>query len=229
MIIKNIAPYSKEIKSIKLYLMPGQEADISEYSAKQRQDCFELQEAFRKGEFICVGVGRNDRAAPSTEARAKSAFSQGAHGAQPYIKITPEYIPSLEGSETIHRRYEASDEDKVASTVKYGRRERKETQQATRPDGILERDPHGVVGIRPIERIPTLPKNREEPKPVELPTITRERAREIITASQCIGIGSSGHRCKRRPVTGYEYCIMHMPKNVREEYRNKKTRSFFKE
>ena len=233
MIIKNIAPYPKEVKALKISLLPGQESDISQFSPKERQDCFELQEAFRKGEFICIGVGQHDRESPSVEARAQRAFSQGTHGRQPLAayKTSGPPGPLKREFDDLSEPRPVSREVPVEQALRY-HRDKRGVKCIDKMSGIIERDARGITSIRSVEPIPTLPKATKPPveePPVPLPTISRERARELIMSSRCVGICSNGRQCKRRPVTGYEYCVLHMPKELQEEYKRQKQQAFLKE
>ena len=236
MIIKNISPHPKSLVNLNKFLMPGDECDIGEFTQKQRDDCVELQEGFRKGELVCIGFGHRANYNPRVRLQAAKERIQKGGATQPLV-------PVMGGDRTIFNVSEEMNQTRAVSPDKAQYIERKpatyRNSEIKRPDppqmtegpiGIIEKDERGIFTVKPL---PT--KQQLEPKlelnptsSVKSPTITSDRIREIM-AQRCISFCTNGSKCKRWTVTGYEYCIQHMPKKLLEDYKNKKKQQFFKD
>ena len=225
MIVKNICPFPKHLRSLgDKYLMPGEECDLSNFTQKERDSCVELQESFRKGEFICIGMGQQGRQARLEAARTR-ALNSGP--AQPLI-------PVVSGA-----RVTDGDEEEVQILDKpednrddpryYRSPNIQEVEPVTRaPTSIIEVNKQGMISVQPLPTPRSEPKSEPEPLQIETPTITSERIQEIM-AQRCISFRSNGKKCKRWSVKGYEYCISHLPKKLSKEYKEKKKKDFFHE
>jgi hypothetical protein len=234
-IIKNISPYPKTLKGLGKQLMPGDECDLSGFPQKARDDCEELQEGFRKGELICIGMGHQDVDAKMRTARAR-AMQNGPP--QPLIevqrgqRIPPSRISKLDEVRNPTARDENHEEPLISRPslgVKPPSR-RPIPKMFDKPTGAMERDEHGAMTIRPLPKKEVLPTLRPEPieKKKSSPTITPERIREIM-AQTCISFRTNGQKCRRWAVHGYEYCTAHMPKELMEKHKKEKKDQFFKE
>lgn len=226
MIVKNICPYPKQLKSLgNLYLMPGEQHDISTFSQKERDGCIELQECFRKGELICVGVGKEDRGEIDSKLRiARSrVLEKGAR--QPLMPIESFYVVEPVEAMPSHNKGDYIDQQKPQ--YRYGE-ERQETQIVDKPQGIIKQY-RGVTYIEPIiasKITPSVPLSSSLSSSIENPTITPERMRQIQSQT-CISFCNNGKKCKRRALTGYEYCVTHLPKEQMAQYKAKRKEMFF--
>lgn len=221
MIIKNIAPYLKQLPSLGKQLMPGEECDLSEFTQKQRDNCVELQEGFRKGEFVCIGIGQRDR---NPQARLREAKARLLHqGEQPLIEVERGRRPA----EPEPQRADISEVTPVYETPRP--RPTSSTKPTMKiPEGIMEQNEQGGISYRPLSR--STPELESEPEPanVESPTITPDRIRQIMS-QRCISFKSNGRKCRAWAVRGYEYCITHMPEELKREYKKQKKQQFFGE
>lgn len=240
MIIKNISPYPKAIGGLNIKLMPGQEVDISKFEQKQRDECFDLQEGFRKGELVCIGIGRQDKGNLTHEQRAQRAFANGSRPNQNTIRVERTFkMDVMDEWEQPHAAAAAEQPltTEYKSTTRYGHNKRPKVEEIEQIDGIVEISPQGGAVVRSFDKGPPPPpmagKRKEhipvELRPIEHKEISKERARELLRASQCISFCKNGRRCRSRPVTGYEYCFRHMPEDVEKEYKEKKKQAFFKD
>ena len=71
--------------------MPGEQADLSQYSQQERDDCAPLQEAFRKGELICIGMGYKGNPEKRLEEAKERILKTQAH--QPLVPVLAEDRP----------------------------------------------------------------------------------------------------------------------------------------
>lgn len=224
MIIKNISPYPKRLDDLGKYLMPGEQCDLSEFTQKQRDDCVVLQEAFRKGEFICVGVGHQNN--PDARLRAARARILANGPAQPLLPILgEEKDPRLEAP--THNRAEHITEEKTLYRQSHDERPKAPTT-VERITGAITKDALGVISVIPTSVPKKEPESVRPAIELEFPTVTPERIREIM-AQKCISFRTNGKKCKRWAVKGYEYCINHMPKKLLEQYKAQKKQQFFRD
>lgn len=222
MIIKNISPYPKRLDDLGKYLMPGEQCDLGEFTTKQLEECFSLQEAFRKGELLNIGVS----GPVNPDARLRAARSRIlANGpAQPLIPVLGEEKDPRFESPTHNRADHVEPEETHYRQFHDERPEHPTT--VGRPTGIISKDALGIVSVTPVFTPPVEPEPVRPAIELEFPTITPERIREIMS-QRCISFRTNGKKCKRWAVKGYEYCINHMPKKLREEYKSQKKQQFF--
>lgn len=236
MIVKNISPIPITLSGLGRSLMPGEQADLSEYDQKKRDECFELQDAFRKGDMICVGVGVHDRTPPDAQTKVYRAYKHSPN--DPQVEIQAVFKPSLDGSEVIHRRYEP-EKPEIERVYKYDHQDRP-IQHEFEPSSrdIVTVDQHGITTLDPVAFVipdstivpqPYQPNTLPDPKSVEIPSITPEQAQEAMKSRYCIGTRTNGKKCSKRPIIGYDYCSTHMPEDIKQEYYNKKKGEFFKD
>lgn len=199
--------------------MPGEQADLGGYSQQERDDCVSLQEAFRKGELICIGMGVGNRGKRLENARHR-VLNQ-----QPLVPVFSDesessFSPNPVEYETLEPEMEDFHPQNIRSNP---------VEIVDKFEGMMTMDESGVMAIHnlpdPFKRAAPEPANPVLP---EQPTITPERIREIMN-QRCISFRNNGKKCKRWSVTGYEYCIDHMPEKMREEYKAKKKQNFFKQ
>lgn len=221
MIIKNISPYPRQLTGLgDSFLMPGEQVDLSQYSQQDRDDCVPLQEAFRKGELICIGVGRQGAPEQRLEQARERILSRGAD--QPLVPVF--------GNDRRLFEFDATGANPDERLEPVYQSERPEPVPVIeRVDGIVTRDEQGVVAVHPFPEM----TRRTEPEPIEVilpeqPTITPERIREIMS-QRCISFRTNGQKCKRWAIRGYEYCVNHLPKDLMKEYKEKKKQHFFKQ
>ncbi len=220
MIVKNISPYPRPLTGLgDAFLMPGEQADLSQYSQQERDDCVPLQEAFRKGELICIGMGYKGNPEKRLEEAKERILKTQAH--QPLVPVLAEdqlfeFDPaSPSKAEHLEPIYDSKrpEPPKIVDEFR----------------GFITKDERGVVAIHSFPERP----QRSEPEPTQIvlpeqPTITPERIREIMS-QRCISFRTNSKKCKRWAVKGYEYCVNHMPKKMLEEYKAKKKQQFFKQ
>jgi hypothetical protein len=225
MIIKNICPYPKQLKTLgNLYLMPGEQADISKFTQEERNSCIELQEGFRKGEFICVGVGQNE--GHDVSARLRLARSRVLEKGAKQPLVVAEARDRLEHGEA--KSLSRSEHlEKVPPKYKYRDEQKRPETRTGSPTGMVGHD-RGVTFVTPLDAPrPQRPQPPPaQPSPRQTPIITPERAQEILSRI-CISTRNNGKKCRRSAVTGYEYCMNHMPKEILEEYKRRKKDAFF--
>jgi len=202
MIVKNISITIQEFPGLGgLRLMPGEQQDISNFSQRERDNSYELQEAFRKGDLICIGVGKSDR--PDIDPKMRVARAR--------------FMEKIEEQPLLDDRHEQKE------TL---------THEDERTGVTIIDNPHAFItmneeGVTQVQHIVPPPKTPPPPKPpVEHPTITPERAREILS-QQCLGTRTNGRECRRRAVKGYEHCLVHMPPEIKAEYKRRKKQQFF--
>jgi len=202
--------------------MPGEQHDISTFSQKERDGCIELQESFRKGELICVGIGKEDRGEIDSKLRIARARVLEKGARQPLMPVESFY--EVEPAEALpsHSKGEYIEQEKPQ--YRYGE-ERRAPQIVEKPQGIVKQH-RGITYIEPIGGAKLAPPPPSLPPPIENPTITPERMRQIM-AQTCISVCNNGKKCKRRAMIGYEHCATHLPKERMAEYKAKKKEMFF--
>lgn len=187
-----------------LQLMPGEQQDISQFSQKERDNCFALQDAFRKAEVICIGIGQHDR--PDVDAKMRLARAR--------------YMQKAEDEPILDREWE---DEEVYTEARTGVKVIQNSAPA-----VVTQNEHGMTEVHyfepPIPESP--PSSPPSPESTEHPTITPERAREILS-KKCIGTKTNGRACKRWACKGFEYCIIHMPEDLRKKYKQMKKEEFF--
>lgn len=211
--------------------MPGDQEDLSRFSQKERDDCSELQEAFKRGDLICVGISPHVSSTGRLRAAKARLLQTGAK--QP---LTP--VNATMDLEDEERDLEFSDRtksklDEVQPTkpmYKYGREKSGAEVVEAPTTSIVSQSNTGIVSISAIpgrdkKKKPGRKKTAIEKQTV---TITPERAKEIIN-SVCRGVTDKNKACQNPPVAGYPYCVHHMPPDMLKEYRQKKEQRFFKE
>jgi hypothetical protein len=223
MIIKNISPYPKRINDLGKYLMPGEQCDLSEFTQKQRDDSHALQEAFRKGEFICIGMGTQS---PDARLRAARARILANGPAQPLLPVLGE-DPDPRFEAPTHNRAEHVEMKETHYRQLHDERPQHPTT-INRPTGMITKDALGIVSVTPVFTPPKEPESTRPAIEIEFPTITPERIREI-QSQRCISFRTNGKKCKRWTIKGYEYCASHLPKKLLKEYKEKKKKNFFHE
>lgn len=206
MIVKNISATIQSFSELDgLQLLPGAQQDISSFSQKQRDNCFDLQDAFRKGELICIGVGVHDR--PDVDPKMRVARAR--------------FMEKLENDPLIDRD-QISYEDETHEDRRTG-----VTIVDQPAPSLITKNQHGATEVHHFD--PPEPPAPPPPPPsapkIEHPTITPERAREILS-KKCIGTKTNGRACKRWACKGFEYCSMHMPEDLRVKYKEMKTKEF---
>lgn len=205
MIIKNISPVIKAFPELNnLQLMPGEQQDISQFSQKERDNCFVLQDAFRKAEVICIGIGQHDR--PDVDVKMRLARAR--------------YMQKAEDEPVLDREWE---DEEVYIEERTGVKIIQNPAPAT-----ITQNVHGVTEVHYFE--PPVKSHTPEPSsstfPTEHPTLTPERVREILS-KKCIGTKTNGRACKRWACKGFEYCVIHMPEDLRKKYKQMKKEEFF--
>jgi len=202
--------------------MPGEQHDISTFSQKERDSCVELQESFRKGELICVGIGKEDHGAVDSKLRVARARVLEKCARQPLMPIESFY--EGEPAETLSSHNKAEYIGSGKPQYRYGE-ERREPQIVDKPQGIVKQH-RGITYIEPIGGAKTVSPPSLPPSPIENPTITPERIRQIMSQT-CISVCNNGKKCKRRAMIGYEHCATHLPKEQMAAYKAKKKEMFF--
>ena len=203
--------------------MPGEQVDLGGYSRKEQEGCIPLQEALRKGEFICIGLGIGHREKRLEDAKRRILRSQAQ---QPLVPVfseesEPDFDPaSVSRAETIQP---------VIERFHYHETRPNPVETVDKFEGMITMDESGIMAIHNFPA----PFQRAKPDPTkpvlpEQPTITPERIREIMS-QRCISFRTNGKKCKRWAVLGYEHCVDHMPKKTRQEYKAKKKQGFFKQ
>lgn len=238
MIVKNICPYPKVLKDLgNKHLMPGEECDLSSFTQKERDNCVELQEGFRKGELICIGMNPKEPLDHNARLRIARARILQNGPPQPLMEVPKaQRISSREISklDLVTNPSEKNQEDleELPERPKFTDRASKRPVPSIfdQPTGIMERDQWGRMVVRPLPVSKPTPKSEPQPEftPDKRPTITPDRIREIM-AQKCISYRTDGKKCKRWAVNGSEYCITHMPAEEREKYKQQKKQQFFKD
>jgi hypothetical protein len=236
LIVKNISPYPVKLTGLgNKTLMPGEESDLSSFTQHQKDNCVELQEGFRRGELICIGIGRQNQQEPDAHLRIARARIQ-ENQPQPLIEVPrgrriPNSLLDQVTNPTIQD--ETTEETSAFPPPKpppiVNRRPVPKIFQE--PTGIMENDRRGNLVVRPVPP----PKPREEaaepskvvPK-TDSPKITPERIKEIW-AQRCISFRTNGQKCRRWATKESEYCEQHMPAEEKERRKKSKKQDFFKE
>ena len=237
MIVKNISPYLVKLPGLgNKNLMPGEESDLSSFTQKQKDDCVELQEGFRRGELICVGVGQNQQDPDARLRMARARIQSGQ--SQPLIEVQRGRRPSASRLDEVTNptlQDEIMEETPAFSPPKSVPivQRRPVPKLFQEPMGIMEKDKHGNLVVRPVPP-PYHRKEVAEPAVVipkfneDSPRITPERIKEIW-AQKCISYRTNGQKCKRWATKGSEYCEQHMPAEQKEQRKKSKKQDFFKE
>jgi len=218
-------------------LLPGEECDLSSFTQKEKDDCVELQDGFRCGELICIGIGHQDRQDVDTHLRMARARIRNGQS-QPLIEVQRGRRPSASLLDEVVNptmRNEIVEETPTFSSPKPPPivQRRPSPRLFQEPTGIMEVDSQGCVVMRPVT--PLKPKE-EKVKPVvavsnpkaDSPRVTPERIKEIW-AQKCISYRTNGQKCKRWATTNSEYCEHHMPAEEKERRKKLKKQDFFKE
>jgi hypothetical protein len=240
MIVKNISPYPKTFKGLgNKQLMPGEECDFSSFSQKERDNCEDLQEGFRKGELICIGIGHQDTKNLDGKMRMARARAAQVGALQPLIevqrgqRISPNRVSKLDEVRNPTSRDENREEPPISSPFSgvkpLSRPVRPTPKIFDKPTGVIERNSSGITTIRPLQtpQVEVLPTLRPEPvKEKSPPIITPDRVREIW-AQRCISFRTNGQKCRRWAARGSTYCTAHMPEEERKRRKQDIKAAFF--
>jgi len=238
MIIKNISPYPKILKDLgNKHLMPGEEYDLSNFGQKERDNCYELQESFRKGELICIGMGQQESIEASARLRIARARVLQDNPQQPLIevqrgrRVSSNIIPSKlnEVSGSLNDGEEQQKSPVLGNFHNKNMPRRPVVKTFDKPLGAIEKDQHGAVIVRPSSS-----SSKVEVSPVDLiglskpstSSITPDRIREIWSL-KCISFRTNGQKCKRWAAKNSQYCINHMPAEEKERRKKEKRQQFF--
>jgi hypothetical protein len=255
MIIKNVSPHIHDFTSLNIRLMPGDQVDISHIDYQRQKNCFELQEAFKRGDLVCLGVTQVGSVG-SLDSAKNRILREGAQQKLLTIEATdPALRHRTDNTEEERYRKEIfptriSVEEEIAAEngeqqVKVDNAPPKEEEKNfnykyrdSKPDVKVVENPtdkfvfqdrNGNVYMKPFPKPKVKKPSHEEEEVIrEKVSITKEKAREIL-AKRCCGITSSNRQCGKLVLPGYEYCAWHLPPDLQKEYNEKKKQQFFKD